>query len=211
MALDTLGVNGRRDKITIMSDLLNIIQEPRRVTHILYKSNMSYVQLLKYLDNLMQMLYLLGLGIVGLSLMGTGMLANTGGNIDLWVQAIGWGEGDLESPVDNAKVEILLDTIPPENEGDDPITFVSACGFSSTEDIPLGQGKSDGLIICKLLNEDGNAIAEGSIPLTVSAVNPNVAYDKSETLIIDINQPISLDATHIDQFFDAMIIVEAPL
>ncbi len=55
MALDTLGVNGRRDKITIMSDLLNIIQEPRRVTHILYKSNMSYVQLLKYLDNLMQM------------------------------------------------------------------------------------------------------------------------------------------------------------
>jgi len=55
MALDTLGVSGRRDKITIMSDLLNIIQEPRRVTHILYKSNMSYVQLLKYLENLMQM------------------------------------------------------------------------------------------------------------------------------------------------------------
>ena len=56
MALDTLGVvNGRRDKITIMSDLLGIIQEPRRVTHILYKSNMSYVQLLKYLDNLKDM------------------------------------------------------------------------------------------------------------------------------------------------------------
>ena len=55
MALDTLGVNGRRDKITIMSDLLGIIQEPRRVTHILYKSNMSYVQLLKYLDNLKEM------------------------------------------------------------------------------------------------------------------------------------------------------------
>ena len=52
MALDTLGVNVRRDKITIMGDLLDIIQEPRRVTHILYKSNMSYVQLLKYLDNL---------------------------------------------------------------------------------------------------------------------------------------------------------------
>ena len=52
MALDTLGVTVRRDKITIMGDLLGIIQEPRRVTHILYKSNMSYVQLLKYLDNL---------------------------------------------------------------------------------------------------------------------------------------------------------------
>ena len=55
MALYTLGVAGRRDKITIMADLLYIMQEPRRVTHILYKSNMSYVQLLKYLDNLKSM------------------------------------------------------------------------------------------------------------------------------------------------------------
>ncbi len=55
MTLDTLGVNGRRDKITIMADLLNIMQEPRRLTHILYKSNMSYVQLVKYLNDLMDM------------------------------------------------------------------------------------------------------------------------------------------------------------
>ncbi len=53
MALDTLGVTtSRRDKITIMTDLLDIMQEPRRLTHILYKSNMSYVQLVKYLDDL---------------------------------------------------------------------------------------------------------------------------------------------------------------
>ena len=55
MALETLGTNGRRDKVTIMGDLLEIMQEPRRLTHILYKSNMSYVQLVKYLDNLMEM------------------------------------------------------------------------------------------------------------------------------------------------------------
>ena len=55
MTLDTLGVTCRRDKITIMGDLLNIIQEPRRLTHILYKSNMSYVQLVKYLNNLIDM------------------------------------------------------------------------------------------------------------------------------------------------------------
>ncbi len=55
MAQDTLRVNGRRDKITIMGDLLEIMQEPRRLTHILYKSNMSYVQLVKYLDDLMGM------------------------------------------------------------------------------------------------------------------------------------------------------------
>ena len=47
-----LRVSGRRDKITIMEDLLHIMQEPRRLTHILYKSNMSYVQLVKYLDDL---------------------------------------------------------------------------------------------------------------------------------------------------------------
>lgn len=55
MALETLGANGRRDKITIMADLLDIMQEPRRLTHILYKSNMSYVQLNKYLENLIDM------------------------------------------------------------------------------------------------------------------------------------------------------------
>jgi len=55
MALDTLGVTSRRDKITIMTDLLDIMQEPRRLTHILYKSNMSYVQLLKYLDKLKEL------------------------------------------------------------------------------------------------------------------------------------------------------------
>ena len=158
----------------------------------------------------MQILYLLGLGIVVLSLMGTGMLANTGGNINLWVQAIGWGEGDLESPIDNAKVEILLDTIPPENEVDDPITFVSACGFHSDENILLGEGFSDGLIICKILNEDGNAIAEGEMILT-EIDETGLVYEGSETLIIDINQPISEDATHIDRFFDMRIILEAPL
>jgi len=158
----------------------------------------------------LQILYLLGLGIVVLSLMGTGMLANTGGNINLWVQAIGWGEGDLETPVDNAKVEILLDTIPPENEGDDPITFVSACGFHSDENIPLGKGISDGLIICKILNEDGNAIAEGEMILT-EIDETGLVYKGSETLIIDINQPITEDATHIDRFFDMKLIVEGPL
>jgi len=47
--------SSRRDKITIMTDLLDIMQEPQKLTHILYKSNMSYVQLVKYLEDLMQM------------------------------------------------------------------------------------------------------------------------------------------------------------
>jgi len=56
MAQETFrATTGRRDKVAIMGDLLEIMQEPRRLTHILYRSNMSYVQLVKYLDNLIGM------------------------------------------------------------------------------------------------------------------------------------------------------------
>ena len=158
-------------------------------------------------SEILQILFVVGIGIVVLSLMGTAVLANTGTNIELWVQDMGWAEGDLVSPVQNVSIEILLDTIP----GEPPITFVSGCLFTSTEDIPLGTGKSDGLIICKLLNIDGNAIAEGSIPLTISAVDDTVAYKANEELTIIINQPISAVATHFDNFYDATIIVEGPL
>jgi len=45
----------RRDQVTIMTDLLSNIEEPRRVTHLLYKSNMSYTQLIKYLNVLVDL------------------------------------------------------------------------------------------------------------------------------------------------------------
>ncbi len=32
-----------------------IINEPQRLTHILYKSNMSYAQIVRYLDDLLEM------------------------------------------------------------------------------------------------------------------------------------------------------------
>jgi len=58
MALGSTGLTTRRDQLTIMSDLLEIIQQPRRLTHILYKSNMSYGQLSKYLDDLTELGFL---------------------------------------------------------------------------------------------------------------------------------------------------------
>ena len=45
----------RRDKLAIMTDLLENMAEPRRLTHILYASNMSYSQLMKYLTSMKQM------------------------------------------------------------------------------------------------------------------------------------------------------------
>jgi len=38
----------RRDQLTIMSDLLEIMQKPERMTYVLTKSNMSYSRLIKY-------------------------------------------------------------------------------------------------------------------------------------------------------------------
>lgn len=55
MALRGMGTSVRRDQLTIMSDLLDIVQQPQRLTHILYKSNMSYGQLSRYLDDMKEM------------------------------------------------------------------------------------------------------------------------------------------------------------
>ena len=55
MTLGGIGLTTRRDQLTIMSDLLEIVQQPQRLTHILYKSNMSYGQLSKYLDELTEL------------------------------------------------------------------------------------------------------------------------------------------------------------
>ena len=52
MATGGIEVTSRRDQLTIISDLLEIVQQPQRLTHILYKSNMSYGQLSKYLAEL---------------------------------------------------------------------------------------------------------------------------------------------------------------
>ena len=51
----TINAAVRRDQVTIMTDLLSNIEEPRRVTHLLYKSNMSYTQLIKYLNVLVEL------------------------------------------------------------------------------------------------------------------------------------------------------------
>ncbi len=58
MAIGGIGLTTRRDQLTIMSDLLEIVHQPQRLTHILYKSNMSYGQLSKYLDDLTELGFL---------------------------------------------------------------------------------------------------------------------------------------------------------
>ena len=55
MGAQDVAVHTRRDQVTIMSDMLGILQSPRRLTHILYRSNMSYGQLIKYIHEMKEM------------------------------------------------------------------------------------------------------------------------------------------------------------
>ncbi len=145
----------------------------------------------------------MALVVILLSLTGTAILGEPWNNIGLVVQAIGWGEKNLESPLIDASIELMLDTVPGENPEAPPITIVAACGFRSDENIPKGTGIANGTIICKLLNEDGNAIAEGDVTIT--------SYTAGDLVIIDINQPIFIGANHFVNVFNATVIVEAPL
>jgi len=47
--------SSRRDAFKIISDLLQNMKEPQRVTHLLYRSNLSYKQLVKYLKIVKEM------------------------------------------------------------------------------------------------------------------------------------------------------------
>ena len=42
----------KRDELAIMADLLDCMQSPQRVTHILNKTNISYSRAMKYINKL---------------------------------------------------------------------------------------------------------------------------------------------------------------
>jgi len=53
--MEDFAIHTRRNQVTIMTDMLGIIESPQRLTHILYRSNMSYGQLIKYLQEMKEM------------------------------------------------------------------------------------------------------------------------------------------------------------
>ena len=50
-----MGNGNRRDSLSVLADLLDDMEEPRRITHLLYASNLNYGQLTKYLKMLITM------------------------------------------------------------------------------------------------------------------------------------------------------------
>ena len=157
----------------------------------------------------MQPIIILGAAVVGVALLGTGFLGEPWNNIELWVQELGWGERNLESPISHAYIDLELkkeinDNGTPEDRSDDYFNnVIKACSFHSDQSLDAFDsvlGLSPALIICKLTNEEGLAIAEGRVILNGVQPNPEDpdaclqrdtvlnGYDGSTTIRIDICQ-----------------------
>ena len=138
----------------------------------------------------MQPIILLGVAVAAAALVGTGFL----GGIDqpwnqfvVWVQQLGWAVGTVDSPISHATVDLeikkLLNDEDPDNVFYDNV--ISDCSFHSNENIPAatGPGARDGVIICKILGGEGQAIAEGKMILAAAD-----GYTASITELIPIDQ-----------------------
>lgn len=150
------------------------------------------------------------LGIVIVSFTGIGVQqVQSAGTFDVWVQQYGWAEEDIVPPVSNFSVELILekannDNGTPLNPTDDFFeTFVKGCIFSSTENMPEGTGLSPGKVICKLLNADGDAIAEGR-----EFFFSYTANDPINIMSLDRISPESIKLANV---FDVTAVVEAPI
>jgi len=149
----------------------------------------------------LQRIIVLALAVVIVSLMGTGVLAEPWNEFDLWVQQFGWAEENLVSPVSNPDVEVRLIQVP--NPPGDPINLISACIFHSAVDIPAGTGLAQGSAICKLLDDQGLAIAEGRSFFQ--------SYTASDDLQVFISQMIFPGSNNNELIFDIQFVIQKPI
>jgi len=164
---------------------------------------------------------------VAVALVGSGFLGEPWNNIELWVQELGWGERNLEAPISHAYIDLELkkeinDNGTPEDDSDDYFNnLIKACSFHSDQSI---EGSDDSfnlapaLIICKLTNEEGLAIAEGKIILDgigdetcTQRDAPRNGYDASTKIRIDICQTAFDFSNEVQEVHDIKIIVEGAL
>ncbi len=150
---------------------------------------------------MLQRIIVLALAVAVISLMGTGVLAEPWNEFDLWTQDLGWGEEALVSPVSQPTVEVRLIQVP--NPPADPDNFITACIFTSIIDIPAGAGLSQGSAICKLVDDQGLAIAEGRVFFE--------SYTASDDLEVFISQMVFPGSNNNELIFDIKFIIQKPI
>jgi len=173
----------------------------------------------------MQPIIILGAVVVAAALIGTGFLGQ-GGNIQLFLQQLGWGEADLVAPISHAFIDLELKKVPndngtPQDRSDDYFNnLISACSFHSDDDIRAPDPRTElnsGVIICKLTNEDDKAIAEGRILLNgqqdpeCPQPETTLGYESSDKLIIEICQTAFPESNEVQNIHDVKIVVEGAL
>ena len=200
----------------------------------------------------MQPIIILGAAVVGVALLGTGFLGEPWNNIELWVQELGWGEENLLTPISHAYIDLELkkeindngtteqkcidlelseeeeaQCIKDADEDDFFNNVIKACSFHSDDSLDEAAqdpfNLSPALIICKLTNEEGLAIAEGKQIL--NGVQPDIedpdaclqrdevlnGYEGSTTIRIDICQTAYDFSNEVQDVHDIKIIVENAL
>ena len=136
-----------------------------------------------------------------LSIAGFGSLsdADPWNEFDIIVQDFGWGEEQMVFPLSNPSVELRLIQSPITNP---PEVRINSCIFHTDNDIDAGIGVT-GTAICKLLDDNGRAIAEGRTNFDF--------YTGSDDLEILINF-FSFPNSNLEQnVFDIFFIIEAPV
>ncbi len=182
----------------------------------------------------MQPIIVLGVAAVAVALIGTGFLGEPWNEFTLFVQQLGWGESDVDSPISSATVDLEIKKTLNENDtlmsecdvlillDNDPEAFdeciaaqraddffentIKFCSFHSDDSIPpsMSTQVSPGKIICKLTDDRDLAIAEGKLNFD--------EYTGSETLLIEITQLAYPEANDVQApIHDVKLIVEAPI
>jgi len=185
----------------------------------------------------MQPIIVLGAAVVGLALLGSGFLGNADdvwNRITLFIQELGWGEGQIESPISAATIDLELKKVKNSNGSEDPTddffdNIIRACSFHSLQSIDEAKGKviAHPLIICKILNGNQQAIGEGklildgvdrSAPSAEEIANgvckqrvAELGYTGSDHINIDICQCAFEGACDVQKAHDIKIIVQGAI
>jgi len=144
----------------------------------------------------MQPLILFAIIGIGAAAMGVGFLAP---GFDLTLQGLGAQEEALVSPIESASVDFHITKITTNSADGSKSVFVNVideCSFHSPDSIGTG-----GAIICKLIDSEGDIVAEGRLNLV------NTMYSGSDVTFIKIEQVGTFGANDVQNIEKVKIVI----